>query len=243
MTKSDLTSIVKQEALSLGANLCGIADCSLLAELETTPANLLSGFKVAISIAVKLPSAVFEQLENCPTPLYANVYQTANQQLDLIAFNLCSKLEQLGGIALSIPASQPLDMTIYSSHISAKAVANAAGLGWQGKSLLVVTPKYGPRVRLATILTDLPLIPDKPIKNRCGSCSSCADACVAGAIRNVNTEFHYSSREEALDFKKCADKLVHEFKNLPGVDKPICGICIKVCPWGRNPRKITYENA
>ena len=50
----------------------------------------------------------------------------------------------------------------------------------------------------------------------------------------MNVEFHYASREEALDFQKCTDKLVNEFKQLPLIDKPICGICIKVCPWGRN---------
>lgn len=239
---SELTSWIKQEAFSLGADLVGIADCVLLAGLETTPADLLSGFKVAISIAVKLPSAVFEQLDDCPTPLYSNVYQTANQLLDLIAFRLSAKLEQSGGIALPIPASQPLDMTSYSAHLSAKAVANAAGLGWQGKSLLIITPQFGPRVRLVTILTDLALVPDKPVKNRCGSCRSCTDACVASAIRNVNTDFHYESRDEALDFQKCADKLVREFKNLAGVDKPICGICIKVCPWGRTLRRTSHED-
>jgi epoxyqueuosine reductase QueG len=84
----------------------------------------------------------------------------------------------------------------------------------------------------------MPLTPDKPLKNRCGSCTACTEACVAQAIRNISTDFHYDSREEALDFQKCADRLVLEFKNLPGIDKPICGICIKVCPWGRTlPRK------
>ncbi|MDD2310364.1 MAG: 4Fe-4S double cluster binding domain-containing protein [Desulfuromonadaceae bacterium] len=233
MMMLDLTSHIKQEALSLGADLVGIADCAVLTGLETTPADLLSGFKVAISIAVKLPSAVFEQLVDRPTPLYSSCYQTANQQLDRISFHLSAKIERAGGMALPIPASQPLDMNNYTSHLSAKAVANSAGLGWQGKSLLIITPQFGPRVRLATILTDLPLTPATPLKNRCGSCRNCSDACVAQAIRNVNTEFHYESRDEALDFQKCADKLVNEFKNLAGVDKPICGICIKVCPWGR----------
>jgi epoxyqueuosine reductase QueG len=230
----EVAKALKQFAESLGADLVGIADLNLLAGIETNPPDLLAPYTRAVSIAVKLPSAVFEQLDDRPTPLYAQVYLNANALLDQIALRLSSWIEKHGGIAAPIPASQPLDMVNLTAHLSAKAVANAAGLGWQGKSLLIVTPQFGPRVRFATILTNLPLTPDKPIKNRCGSCTACTNACVAQAIRNVNVEFHYNSRDEALDFQRCADKLVNEFKNLPLIEKPICGICIKVCPWGRS---------
>lgn len=233
MTVDTATRELKRHALELGADLVGVADLQLLEGIETSPPELLAPFSRAISLAVKLPNAVFEQLADRPTPLYAQVYQNANTLLDQIALKLCGWIEQRGGKALPIPASQPLDMENFTAHLSAKAVANVAGLGWQGKSLLIVTPQFGPRVRLVTILTDLPLFADRPLKNRCGDCTACADACVAQAIRNVNVEFHYASREAALDFRKCADKLVKEFKNLPQIEKPICGICIKVCPWGR----------
>jgi len=231
----NITLSLKAYAKCLGADLVGVADLKLLAGIETEPANLLDGFSHAVSLAVKLPGAVFEQLVDRPTPLYAQVYLSANSLLDEMAFKLSRWIEQRGARALPIPASQPLDLEKLSGHLSAKAVANAAGLGWQGKSLLLVTPQFGPRVRLVSVLTDLALVADKPIKNRCASCSACADACVAQAIRNVGVDFHYESREEALDFRKCAEKLVHEFKNLPQVEKPICGICIKVCPWGKGP--------
>ena len=233
----DLTEDIKKQAKNLGADLVGVADLTLLDGIDCEPADLLSPYRYAISLAVKLPNAVFEQLTDRPTPLYAQVYLNANARLDQIALGLCTHIEGLGHKALPIPASQPLDMTEFRSHLSAKAVANAAGLGWQGKSLLIVTPEYGPRVRLVTVLTDLPLIADKPLKNRCGSCTCCTEACVAGAIRNVSTDFHYASREEALDFQKCADKLVKEFSPMENIGKPICGICIKVCPWGRTLKK------
>lgn len=232
----EVTAQLKEHARGLGADLVGIADLALLEGIECEPADLLAPYRYAISMAVKLPNAVFEQLADGPTPLYAQVYLSANALLDQIALRLCSYIEQQGGLALPTPASQPLDMIAFRSHLSAKAVANAAGLGWQGKSLLIITPEYGPRIRLVTVLTDLELKADKPLKNRCGACTCCADACVAGAIRNVSTEFHYASREEALDFQKCADKLVTEFSTLPNIGKPVCGICIKVCPWGRKLR-------
>lgn len=227
---------LKQIARSLGADLVGIADLAGLKDIDTEPADLLIGYTRAVSIAVRLPGDVFEQLVDRPTPLYSQVYLNANALLDQIALRLCAYIEGRGFAALPIPASQPLDMTEFRSHLSAKAVANAAGLGWQGKSLLIVTPEFGPRIRLVTVLTDMPLKADRPLKNRCGSCSACTRACVAQAIRNVPTTYHYASRDEALDFRKCADKLVGEFKPLPGVDKPICGICIKVCPWGRTTK-------
>ncbi|BCA79952.1 epoxyqueuosine reductase [Desulfuromonas sp. AOP6] len=229
----DLTGDLKKHAKSLGSDLVGVADLALLQGIATEPADLLAPYRYAISIAVKLPHAVFEQLTDRPTPLYAQVYLNANALLDQIALRLCAHIERQKYAALPIPASQPLDMTVFRSHLSAKAVANAAGLGWQGKSLLIVTPEYGPRVRLVTVLTDMPLTADKPLKNRCGACTCCTEACVAGAIRNVSTDFHYASREEALDFQKCADKLVKEFSQMENIGKPICGLCIKVCPWGR----------
>ena len=236
MTQEETSKTIKATASSLGADMVGIADLNLLREVETVPEDLLDGFQYALSIAVKLPTAVFEQIEDAPTPLYAQVYNNANLLLDQIALRLSSHLEGKGYAALPIPASLPLDMERFSSNLSSKAVANAAGLGWQGKSLLIVTPEHGPRVRFATVLTDMPLTADQPLKNRCGSCCKCTDACPAEAIRNVNTDFHYPTREAALDFQKCADKLVKEFMLLPRVEKPICGICIKVCPWGKKKK-------
>jgi epoxyqueuosine reductase len=231
---TDVTKALKLHAHSLGADLVGVADLAMLEGIETTPPDLLQPFTRGVSLAVKVPTAVFEQLTDRPTPLYAQAYLNANLLLDQIALRLCGWLEGHGAAALPVPASQVLDMEGLTGHLSAKAVANAAGLGWQGKSLLLVTPQFGPRVRLVTVLTDLPLVAGEPMKNRCGSCTNCSDACVAQAIRNASTAFHFESRDEALDLRKCADKLVDDFKTLPLVDKPICGICIKVCPWGRN---------
>jgi len=182
---------------------------------------------------VKIPNDIFEQLSDGPTPLYANHYLNANALLDQIALRLCSFIERSGARALPVPASQPLDWKNFRSHLPSRAVANAAGLGWQGKSLLIVTPQYGPRVRFVSVLTDMALEPDRPLDNRCGSCTRCTDACVAGAIRNVPTRFHYKRPDEAIDLRKCADKLINEFTRRENVQKPICGICIKVCPWGR----------
>jgi epoxyqueuosine reductase len=227
------TKEIKKKATGLGADLVGVADVEPLKQLKLNPADLLDGFVTALSIGVRLPQSVFEQITDHPTPLYSNVYQTANRMLDEIAFRTAMVLERDGWKCVPIPASQVLDRKRWYGAISHKAVSRMAGLGWQGKSLLLVTPRYGPRIRLATVLTNAPLTIDGPVKNRCGKCTRCRDACPVGAIKGIGTRGHYKSRNAALHFTRCAEKLVNEFSKLPDVGAPICGICIKVCPYGR----------
>ena len=230
---SNYTQEFKGRIIGLGADLVGIADVEPLKELKVDPPDLLEPFVRAISIAIKLPVAVFEQIVDRPTPIYKSVYTTANLILDEIAFRTAMTLQNDGFHSLPIPASQVLDQENWYAAISHKAVARMAGLGWQGKNLLLITPRYGSRVRLATILTKAPLDGDGPVKNRCGDCTACYDACPAQAIKGVNTKTHYKDRNEAVYFSRCVEKVTGEFAKIPEVGVPICGICIKVCPFGR----------
>ncbi|RPJ17905.1 MAG: epoxyqueuosine reductase, partial [Desulfobacteraceae bacterium] len=149
----DYTAKLKKKIKKWGADLVGIADLEPLKELEVNPPDLLYGFERAVSIAVRIPAAVFEQIEDKPTPLYASVYQTANRLLDEMAFKTSVMLQNDGYVSLPVPASQVLDRKNWTAAISHKAVARMAGIGWQGKNLLLITAKYGSRVRLVTILT------------------------------------------------------------------------------------------
>lgn len=224
---------LKRRARGWGASLVGIADLERLAGIETEPADLLSGFSRAVSLAVRLSDPVLDQITTQPTPLYSQHYQKVNALLDELALRASLAIQKAGGRALPLPASQVLDSSRLTSYISHKAVAVAAGIGWQGKSLLAVSPQFGPRIRLVTVLTDLPLTPDAPLKNRCGGCTACADACPAAAIRGVNTTSHYDSREEALHFDRCRNKILNEFAKLPNIGGAICGVCVSVCPFGK----------
>ncbi|OQY00436.1 MAG: 4Fe-4S ferredoxin [Desulfobacteraceae bacterium 4572_130] len=227
------TNEIKNKLFNLGSDLVGIADVKLLKDIETIPENLLSPFTRALSIAVQLPISVFEMIDDKPIPIYASVYQTANRLLDEIAFKISVEIQKNGYLSVPIPASQIIDWKNWLGAISHKAVARLAGIGWQGKNLLLITPQYGSRVRLVTVLTNAPLKPDAPIKNRCGKCTLCYDACPVGAIKNVTAKEHYKNRNEALDFNKCVKKLTMDFAKLPDIEVPICGICIKVCPFGK----------
>jgi epoxyqueuosine reductase QueG len=229
----DYTDKLKGRIVALGADLVGVADAEPLKQLRTNPADLLDPFRRAISIGVKLPIAVFEQISDRPTPLYAAVYQTANRILDEIAFRTAGILQGDGFYSLPVPASQVLDKKNWYGAISHKAVGRMAGLGWQGKSLLLVNPRYGPRIRLVTVLTDAQLEIDGPVRNRCGKCTLCRDACPVGAIKGVGTKGNYKSRGKAIYLSHCAEKLAGEFSKLPNVGAPICGICIKACPFGQ----------
>jgi epoxyqueuosine reductase QueG len=216
-----------------GASAARVADVSLLRGIETEPADLLDPFTRAISIGVRLASGIIDAIEDKPTPLYQQHYYKVNALLDELAVRTSQYIEDHGGRSLPIPASQVLDKEKWSSYISHKAVGIAAGLGWQGKSLLLVHPVFGPRIRLATVLTDLDIEPDPPIKNQCGTCSECAKACPVAAIKNVNTERHYKERDEALYFKRCLDHVTTNPDRLPFIEHPLCGVCIRACPRGR----------
>ena len=233
MAETGLTAAAKRKARTLGADLFGVADLALARDLPTEPADLFDGMKRAAVVGVKLLDAVVEQCTDGPTLLYEQHYHQVNARLDAIADGLARFLEGKGGRALPIPASQMLDRAKLTAHVSHKALGRLAGLGWQGKSLLLVNPRIGPRFRMAAVLTDLDLTPAKPLKNRCGSCRACTEACPASAIRGVSTRSHYASREEALDFAKCASMCMEVFAKRPGFTKPVCGVCVRVCPHGR----------
>ena len=248
------TSELKEKIKEWGGDLVGVASVEPLKNMPLDPPNLLEPFSTAVSIATSLPWATFGEIKDQPTLIYENVYQTANRILDELAFKTAKNLGKDGFYGLPIPASQVTDEKNWYGAISHKAVARMAGLGWQGKNLLLITRKYGSAVRLATILTNAPLAVDSPVKNLCGKCTLCQEACPAGAIKGVGTENHYNDRDEALFIDKCVAQLkkhsimleTYSLKDCVRNPEPtyrnlICGLCIKACPFGKK-QKIKTQN-
>ncbi len=219
-----------------GADVTGVADISVLAGITTRPPDLLDGWPRAVSMGVRLADGILDSVTHGPTELYSQHYKRVNAVLDDMATRLAAWVHSKGGRALPIPASQILCEETFVSYISHKAVAIAAGVGWQGKSLLLITPKHGPRVRLVTVLTDLDLTPDKPLKNCCGKCTVCADSCPAGAIKGVGTDSHFATRREAVDLDACVAQL-NIFSQAEHIAPYLCGVCVASCPWGKRKRK------
>jgi epoxyqueuosine reductase QueG len=227
---------LKAYAFSHGADLVGIADLTLLKErFPVTPPDLLDGYHIGISIGIALDREIVEGISGGPTEVYARHYRDVNRSLDDLTEKLVAWIGAREHRALAVPASDVMDKEDWRGAISHRAVGRLAGLGWSGKSLMLISPTYGPAFRLATVLTDMPLESDTPIKNRCGSCTLCVDACVAGAILDTGTDTFYEDRSEAVNLGQCV-AVLKEFKARPGIGAMVCGVCIKACPWGTSQK-------
>lgn len=109
--------------------------------------------------------------------------------------------------------------------------AAQAGIGWHGKSTMLVDPRLGTWFFLAEILTTLELPPDNPQRDRCGKCERCMTACPTGAITSPHR----------LDARRCISYLTIELKGSIPVDlRPLigdriygCDECLDACPWNR----------
>lgn len=227
------TRKLKVFATKLGADLVGIADLRLYRDAYGFSKPLLEKFPLAVSMAVRLSDPIIDGItEEDPTQIYAHHYRTVNALLDDIAIRVGNYCQAKGYGALPIPAAQVADEGRLLGAISHKAIAVLAGLGWQGKSLLVINERFGPRIRLVSVLTTFPLAPDKSLESRCGNCVACVDACPVAAIKGTSPQEGALSREEAVNVQACNQRLLSIASN-PRYGSRVCGLCIKVCPWGR----------
>ncbi|MFQ6066218.1 MAG: 4Fe-4S double cluster binding domain-containing protein [bacterium] len=211
---------LKDYSVGLGASLFGVARLkSLKHDLIFLSPDTVDSLPYGISLAVRLSDKVIEDLEDRPTRLYLHHYRQVNYFLDQLALKISFFVQEEGWQALPIPASQVLDWEKQKGHLSHKKVAQEAGLGWRGRSNLLVSPKYGARIRLVTILTDFPLQCDQPQEGSCGSCERCLSACPAQAIKENQKDFDPGACFEQLRYFRKRDNVAHY----------ICGLCVKAC--------------
>ena len=113
--------------------------------------------------------------------------------------------------------------------------AAQAGIGWHGKSTMLINERLGTWFFLAEILTTLDLPPDEPVTDRCGTCERCIKACPTGAI----------TASHRLDARRCISYLTIELKSaIPLELRPLigdrifgCDDCLEACPWNRFARE------
>jgi epoxyqueuosine reductase QueG len=111
-----------------------------------------------------------------------------------------------------------------------KMAATSAGLGWIGKNGLLISTEFGPRLSLATVLTDAPLPPDEPMESSlCGDCMLCRDYCPSLAI----TGSEWSRTNPFVELVKRDSCRTHKAGKRMTEGKPNCGLCINICPYGR----------
>lgn len=215
-----------------GGSLFGVADLSLFKKEDfLLPSGTPDHLPLAISVGYHLSDAILAGIEHAPTPHYFHHYQRVNILLDTIGLLASTAIQEKGYQAMPIAASQILDWKNQKGHLSHKHVARAAGLGWIGRNNLLVNEKFGSRIRLVTILTDLPLEIDPPSKNECGVCRACIKVCPAEAIKE---------KPEDFDHLRCYEQLKVFSKTLH-FSQHICGICVKACCGQRNSRSKAQD--
>ena len=178
-----------------------------------------AAYRRAIVMAIPLNPAALEEVVDRPTPAYFHAYRQLNYQLDTAALEVAQYLVEEGHRSLAIAASQVINHTPPQGHISSRHLGEAAGIGWIGRSGLLVTPGYGARVRLVTVLTDAPLEAGQAMEFLCGKCVACVKVCPARAI---------AGKPEDFKLDACYAKLT-EFTRIPFVGQHICGVCVKAC--------------
>jgi len=198
------------------------------------------GSNFGISIGRQLNSQIIDSIIHGPTKEYYAHYAQINEDLKQLTVRISKDLNNNGIESINIEPTvnnSELDTT-YSktlrTDLSHKMVATRAGLGWIGKTDLFVSKKFGPRLRLVSILISTPVkSKSRPIeKSRCGKCSLCVDICPAnaanGKLWDVTVE-----REDFFDPWKCRKQCAEFGKQKLGLDVRICGMCVAVCPIGQ----------
>lgn len=239
LVESSLQIELEKMAKELGADLFGVADLTIAHDFVCKQGGEhLRKFSRTISIGIRLLDSVVNELYRHEDPAvifaYKALWKSVNSRLDHITLLVAKRIQKSGYQAYPIPASQTIDYSKLIGVISHKLGANLAGLGWIGKSCLLITPKYGPRVRFATILTDAPLKADSPINEKCDDCRKCVDICPVKAFTGAS--FNSSeSREARFNAIVCRNYSREREEKL---GEGLCGLCVFVCPYGQSNKNL-----
>jgi epoxyqueuosine reductase len=216
------TGWIKKAAHFYGADLAGICEVNPrwiyshvynILTKKTSPVNIPATYKYAIVMALELD---YDLIQQSPRPIAAAATGLGYSHMIEVAVKMAEFVRNLGYNAI------PMGNDTALSH----PLAVDAGLGELGRNGMLITAKFGPRVRLCKVFTDLPLIPDKPvdlgIQGYCEKCRICAEACPTHAIPAGERTVVRGLRKWAIDPLTCFQGWADG-----GVD---CTHCITVCP-------------
>lgn len=225
---------IRSEAKRLGAALVGFAPVERWTEhgdlsWEFHPRHLWPLARTVISISI--PS-LLPVTETTSSFTYRSQYRNTNELLDKIAYRVAAFLNRRGQAAINIcrdgygeDVMRIRPIAVFS-HVWA---AHYAGLGEVGWNHCLVTPEYGPRHRLVSVLTSLaldgdPMVPERSVCNRCLLCQK---ACLT----------HAFSGDPRLDRRSNMNKFACFSRRDRFKTAQHCGYCLKVCPVGAD-RKL-----
>lgn len=221
-----LTEALEKFAAERGSDLCGVADLSPVGDLLARHSKPLAlRFPRAVSLGMRINDAIAEghspEEPRRQSLYWHHVYEVVTRALDALAYDVSRWLENRGWKTFPVPASVPYDYEKLESLFPHKTAAHLAGLGWIGKNCMLVTNRFGPRVRLVTVLTDAPLRTGAALPRRCGTCRVCVEACPVHAF--TGADFRVED-ERAVRFDAFACSAYRR-------DHP-CGVCVSSCPRG-----------
>jgi len=231
-----MAGTIKQVARWLGADLVGIAELNRLwvythwgyhnarytgAAEAGHPIEIGEEYRFVIVLIHEMKYELMRR-----TPAVEPETDLAYSKMGWTACSLASYIREIGYKA--IPAGNELGLSI--------PLAVDAGMGELGRSGLLMTREFGPRVRISKVFTDLPLDTDQPVdigvQSFCEKCERCAHHCPSGAIKSGQRS------EEPWDESNNPGLLkwpVHAMKCLDWWAKngTHCSVCIRVCPWNK----------
>jgi epoxyqueuosine reductase len=140
---------------------------------------------------------------------------------------------KLTRLARSIAEQHGAEVKVFvdTAPVMEKPLAQAAGVGWQGKHTNLVSRLYGSWLFLGSIFTTLEIAPDEPEQDHCGACIRCLDVCPTGAF----------TAPRQIDARRCISYLTiehkghiaQEFREAMGNRIYGCDDCLAVCPWNK----------
>jgi epoxyqueuosine reductase len=210
-----------------------------IAKLE----GLIPQYSWGISILRRLSDEVIDGIKDGPTHAYLGLYNEVNAELNDLVAGLSRKLS-----AIQVE-NKPVKATVSEGEldeeysrtltyaVSHKMIATRAGLGWIGKTDLLVSHRFGPRVRLASILFNAPLDyePEPTEESLCGDCGVCVSVCPARAATGESWRAGIH-RDSFFNAFLCQDYCRKISREKIGKNVTICGKCVSLCPKGKKAK-------
>ncbi len=248
MNASQHTRLIKEEAQRLGFSFCGVSKAGFLEEeaprLEKwlqqgmhgkmrymenhfdkrlDPTKLVEGAKSVLSFLYNYNTdkkQVDPNASKISTYAYGTDYHfVVKDKLKQLLHFINDSIGEVSGRAF-----------VDSAPVMERAWAKKSGLGWTGKHTLLINKQQGSYFFLGELILDIELTPDAPIKDYCGTCTACIDACPTDAISPYWVDGSKCISYLTIELK---DEIPQEFKGKMENWAFGCDICQQVCPWNR----------